>query len=223
MYEKIKMLCKEKGIAITKLEAELGFARGSLSKIDNHKPSAEKVEKIARFFGISSTFLTSTLTTAEVRESGVNYFYNQNEVLNHFGNWEEKIKNKILLPVLGFSRAGIPNLAIEEIDEWEEISPKLAKTGNFFALHIIGDSMQPLLSENDVVIVKQQNDADTGDIVIAKINGDDACCKKLVKHENGITLISLNQDYLPMYFSNDDIYEKPVSIIGKVIEARRKF
>ena len=53
LYSRIKELCKERGITITKLENELGFARGSISKIDKHKPSAEKLEKIATFFGMS--------------------------------------------------------------------------------------------------------------------------------------------------------------------------
>ena len=64
---------------------------------------------------------------------------------------------------------------------------------------------------------------ETGDIVIAKVNGDEACCKKLIKHDEGITLQSLNTNYLPMFFSNKEIVEKPVTIIGKVIESRRKY
>lgn len=42
LYEKIRKLCKEKGVTVTEVERELGFGRGSLSKIDKHKPSNEK-------------------------------------------------------------------------------------------------------------------------------------------------------------------------------------
>ena len=149
--------------------------------------------------------------------------------MSKFGyDWKDKIKKGSLIPILGTSRAGIPNLAIEEVnyddpDEWEEIDPKLAKAGTYLALRIKGDSMQPDLNENDIVIVKSQSDANNGDIVIAKVNGDEACCKKLFKNNDGIILHSLNPSYPPMFFSQSDIQDKPVAIIGKVIELRRKF
>ena len=47
IYERIRELCKQNVITITGLEKELGFAKGSLSKIDKHKPSAEKMRKLA--------------------------------------------------------------------------------------------------------------------------------------------------------------------------------
>lgn len=244
MYRKIKDLCNNAGITITGLESTLGFARGSLSKIDNHKPSAEKLQKIADYFGIRVDWLQGT---SEYRTDDDLYFnyaqksllssyasekeqpYDASESMSKFGaNWKDKIKKGSLIPILGTSRAGIPNLAIEEVnyddpDEWEEIDPKLVKAGTYLALRIKGDSMQPDLNENDIIIVKSQSDANNGDIVIAKVNGDEACCKKLFKNNDGIILHSLNPAYPPMFFSQSDIQDKPVAIIGKVIELRRKF
>lgn len=66
-------------------------------------------------------------------------------------------------------------------------------------------------------------DAETGDIVIATVNGTDATCKRLRKYKDGIELISNNPTYDPLDFSNQEIMEKPVRIIGKVVELRRKF
>lgn len=129
----------------------------------------------------------------------------------------------IKINVLGHVAAGIPINAIEEIIDTEEISEQLAKTGEFFGLQIHGDSMEPRICEGDVVIVKQQPDADSGDIVIALVNGDDATCKRLRKYRDGIELISLNPSYEPMFFSEKDITNKPVRIIGKVVELRGKF
>ena len=130
--------------------------------------------------------------------------------------------NAVKINVLGRVAAGIPLEAIEDIIDTEEISSEMALTGEFFGLRIHGDSMEPRMYEGDVVIVRQQDDAESGDIVIAMVNGDDATCKRLMKYSGGISLISLNPKYDPMMFSNDDILNKPVKIIGKVVELRGK-
>ena len=129
----------------------------------------------------------------------------------------------VTIKVLGRVAAGIPISAIEDIIDTEEITEELAKTGEFFGLQIHGDSMEPRMKEGDVVIVRQQDDAESGDIVIATVNGDEATCKRLMKYETGIALISINPSYDPMLFSNKEIEEKPVRIIGKVVELRAKF
>ena len=127
------------------------------------------------------------------------------------------------IPVLGRVAAGIPINAITEIIDTEEISEDMAKTGDFLALQIQGDSMEPKISNGDVVIVRQQDDAETGDTVIALINGDDAVCKRLRKYKEGLELISTNPSYAPLYFDEETIKNKPVKIIGKVVELRAKF
>ena len=83
--------------------------------------------------------------------------------------------------------------------------------------------MEPKISDGDIVIVRQQEDAESGDLVIALVNGEDATCKRLRKHDNGISLISTNPKYEPMFFTDKEVQEKPVKIIGKVVELRAKF
>lgn len=138
--------------------------------------------------------------------------------------WKEiEEKKGITINVLGRVAAGIPLEAVEEIIDTEEISEELARTGEFFGLQIHGDSMEPRICDGDVVIVRRQEDAETGDIVIALINGDDATCKRLKKYHDGIELIATNPTYKTMFFSNEEILTKPVRIIGKVVELRAKF
>ena len=62
LYEKIRKLCREKGVTVTEAERELGFGRGSLSKIDKHKPSNEKIKALSNYFGISQDELTGVQT-----------------------------------------------------------------------------------------------------------------------------------------------------------------
>lgn len=136
---------------------------------------------------------------------------------------KQRIKG-VQIPVLGYVRAGVPLDAVEEILDWEEIHPSMAETGDFFALKIKGDSMEPRITEGDVVIVREQPDVESGEVAIVLVNGDDATVKKLVKYENGsIALVAFNPAYQPMLFTPEQIESLPVRVIGKVVELRGKF
>lgn len=125
--------------------------------------------------------------------------------------------------VLGRVAAGIPIEAIEEVIDREQITEAMARSGSYIGLQIHGASMEPRMREGDVVIVRLQDDCDSGDTVIAMVNGDEATCKILQKTPEGISLLSTNPAYSPMFFSNREIEEKPVRILGKVVELRAKF
>lgn len=147
-----------------------------------------------------------------------------NTSIEYLMGWEEEQKPQgVKIPVLGTVAAGIPISAVENILDYEEIPQSWQNQGEFFGLRIKGDSMKPDINDGDTVIVKQQSTANNGDVVIALVNGDDATCKKFEKLDNGIMLISNNSEYSPMYFSNEEVTTKPVVIVGRVIELRRKF
>ena len=127
------------------------------------------------------------------------------------------------IPVLGSVPAGIPIEAIQDIIDYEEIDSDIAAKGEYFALKIKGDSMEPRICEGDVVIVRKQDDVESGDIAIVMVNGNDATIKRLLKYQDGIRLMPSNPTYDPIYFTNQEILEKPVKVIGKVIENRQKY
>lgn len=126
----------------------------------------------------------------------------------------------IRIPVLGRVAAGVPIEQIEDIEDYEDIRAPADAEKDYFALRIRGDSMQPLIQDGSVVIVHKQEDAETGEIVIATVNGDDATCKRLKKYAEGIMLLSINPAYDPMVFDRNDSRNLPVKIMGKVIEVR---
>lgn len=128
----------------------------------------------------------------------------------------------IRIPVLGRVAAGIPIDAIEEVIDWEDISAEAAGDGEYFGLQIKGHSMEPKISDGDVVIVRRQPDVDSGDIAVALVNGDDATVKRIKKSPQGVTLIPSNPAYEPMYYSNEEIESLPVQILGRVVELRAK-
>lgn len=179
----------------------LGIKMPTFSDWVNAKtyPRIDKIELMANYFGISKSDLV------------------EERSLNRSG------KAGVVINVYGRVAAGIPLEMIEDIIDTEEIPDEMAKTGDFFGLQIHGDSMEPRMKEGDVVIVRKQDDAESGDTVIATVNGTDATCKRLKKYADGIALIATNPAYDPMYFSNEEISSKPVRIIGRVMELRAKF
>ena len=150
------------------------------------------------------------------------YFHIEKSDLVEARNLSRKTEAR-RIPVLGRVAAGIPLEMVEDVIDWEEISEAVAASGAIFALQIHGNSMEPRIMDGDVVIIHQQDDAESGDVVIVSVNGDDATCKRLRKYKEGIELIPFNPSFAPMFFSNKDIAEKPVRILGKVIELRGKF
>lgn len=199
MANNIRFYLSQNGISQTEICQTLGFSMSTFSDWVHARtyPRIDKIELMANYFGIEKSDLVEERTKSQRAGVAIN--------------------------VLGRVAAGIPINAITEIIDTEEISEELAKTGDFFALKIKGDSMEPRIVDGDVVIVKQQEDAENGDTVIALVNGDDAVCKRLRKYRDGLELISNNPAYAPMFFDKETIETKPVRIIGKVVELRGKF
>ena len=133
-------------------------------------------------------------------------------------------KNKI--PILGTVKAGYDWLAEENITGYitdSDIVKNYEKNiGEYFALKVTGDSMLPLLSEGDLVIVHKQSDVESGQTAIILINGDEATVKKVIKTNDGIELHSMNPYYPKKKFSFNDIRNLPIEIIGRVKEAKIK-
>ena len=194
--EELKKLRNQKRLSQAKLAEKLGVSASTVAMWESGKREPkdyETLEIIADFFNV---------------------------------NMEVLINGKLAptrIPVLGKVVAGIPLEAIQEIIDYEEIPQSLARSGEFFGLQIKGDSMEPKFFEGDVVIVRKQSDIDNGDIAIVLVNGDEATIKKVKKFDGGINLIPTNPNYDVITYSNKDIIEKPVRIIGKVVELRAKF
>ena len=208
--KRIKKRRTELGLTVDDLAKKLGKNRATVyryesDEIENFPTSV--LEPLAKVLKTSPAYLMGWVDAAE--DSACSFSNPQ--------------KLSTVINVYGRVAAGIPLEMIEDVIDTEEIPEDMAKTGSFFGLQIHGDSMEPKISDGDIVIVRQQNDAETGDTVIATVNGTDATCKRLKKYRDGIELISTNPSYEPMFFSNQEIKAKPVRIIGRVVELRAKF
>lgn len=129
------------------------------------------------------------------------------------------VHNTAQIPLVGKATAGLPITAIENIEEYLSFTPGFfcSDEEDCFALHVTGDSMiNAGIYDGDVVIVRQQQTAENGDIIVALINDEDTTIKRFYKEECRVRLQPENDQYSPMYFNN-------VSILGKVIGSLRRF
>lgn len=192
----------EKGLTMKEVASKVGVSEGTISRwesgnIENMR--RDKISKLADALDISPS-----------------------EIMGWDDNWKDS-PDHFRIPVLGHVAAGIPIEEIEDIVDWEEIPKDWLRGGKkYFALQLCGDSMEPRMYDGDVVIVQKQDDAESGEYVIAAVNGDHATCKRLMKYRDSIALLSLNSKYDPMIFTNEEVQSKPVTILGVVREIRGK-
>jgi repressor LexA len=214
----IKAYREENNMSMDRFARVSDLSKGYISQLENNlnpktgeppKPSVETIRKAAKGMFMTFDEIISNL------DDNIKIVDDKPEV--------KIVKKAIRIPVLGNVAAGIPIEAIEEVIDYEEISEELAHTGDFFALKIKGDSMEPRICDGDVVIVRKQEYAESGDLVIVLVNGDSATCKQLAKYPSGISLIPFNRAYEPFFYSNEEIENKPVRIIGRVVENRQKY
>ena len=194
-----KSLRKTNNLSQAEVAKKLGITQQAYANYERGARQAdyETLSKLSAIFDVSIDYLLGQ--TADNKPSGT---------------W---------IPVLGKVQAGIPVEAVQDVIDYEDIS-QISKNGSeYFALQVKGASMEPKFSEGDVVIVKKQDIAEDGDIVIAMVNGDEATIKKLKKRADGIVLLPLNPQFDMMYYTADDIEKLPVRILGKVVELRAKF
>jgi len=124
------------------------------------------------------------------------------------------------LPILGRVAAGRPLLAVENREGTLSLSPELLGTGEHFALRIQGDSMiEAGISNGDYVIVRQQEAADLGEIVVALL-GDEVTVKRLRKKGSTLFLEAANPAYTPIPLTGS--FPAP-QILGTVVGLYRNF
>lgn len=151
---------------------------------------------------------------------------NKNRALEIVGN--EHVGSKITtivqdsetltrIPVLGSVTCGEPILAVQTNEEYFMVSPTLFKGEDLFMLTAQGDSMiNAGIYHGDKIVLKQQSNADNGDIVAALIDGETATIKRFFK-ENGKYRLQPENDSMSPIIVDD------VQILGKVVGLVRKF
>ena len=199
---RIRELRKKTGMSMETLAKRLRIASSTLGYWERgeYEPGQNMLIELSSIFNVPIDYILG----------------NDEAIERHAGNW---------IPVYGRVAAGIPIEAIDDdIVDQEELSPEMMKDGaEYRGLRIAGHSMEPRIREGDVVIVRIQPDVESGEVAIVFVNGDEATCKQIKKTPEGVSLISFNPAFDPIFFTNEEIKNKPVKVWGKVVELRAKF
>lgn len=177
------------------------------------EPNFKTLKLLADYYNVDMDYLLGNATSAGSEE---------NE--STFSRYREKGGEYFRIPVLGSVVAGIPIEAIQDIEDYEEIKSAMGDPRDYFALRVRGRSMEPRLMDGDTIIVKKQEDVDSGQTAVVLINGNEGTVKQVKKSSKGILLIGFNQAvYEPHFYTNEEIEELPVRIAGVVVESRHKW
>lgn len=182
----IKQSLKEKGYPPSVREICIAVGLSSTSTVHSHLNTLEKKGFIKRDPSKPRTI----------------------EVLDEEMNWLEDHVSAV--PVIGKVTAGAPILAVENIEEYFPLPKHLTRHEKTFILHVEGTSMiNAGILDGDQIIVRQQDSAHNGDIVVALIE-DEVTVKRFFKEKNAFRLQPENDTMEPIYCQD-------IKILGKVI------
>jgi len=194
-------LRKQKGLTQMQLAKLIGVSTSTVAmwETGQRKPDYHTIAKLRDFFAVGFEQL---LGMAPVHRATV---------------------ENIPVPVVGQVRAGQPATARENIIGYEMVNEQLSRTGEIFALKIKGSSMEPKMSDGDVVIVRRQSTAENGQTAVVMVGREEATVKKVYISDDGITLLPTNPAYTPMHYSALECENLPVTIVGVVMELRCRY
>lgn len=197
---------------LTKRQVEvLDFLKAFIQR----KKYPPTMREIAAHFGISPKGAYDHIKALE-KKNQIRCHINRSRAIEIIEK-EGEDKPFIKVPLLGNVAAGLPLLAEENLEGTITLPMDNMGKGEFFALHVQGDSMQDAgILDGDIAVFVQKPSADNGDIVVARINDEAVTLKRFYKEKNRVKLKAENPAYPPIYTQN-------VRILGKLKTILRNY
>lgn len=213
--ERLKHLRQSRSLTQEQVSRIVGLSRSAIASYEtgSREPDYDTLKLLADYYNVSMDFLLDD-----------NHDIDGKRAESTFSKYRGSTEGYFRVPVLGSVVAGIPIEAIQDIEDYEEIKSAMGDPRDYFALRVRGRSMEPRLMDGDTIIVKKQEDVDSGQTAVVLINGNEGTVKQVKKSSKGILLIGFNQAvYEPHFYTNEEIEELPVRIAGVVVESRHKW
>ena len=206
-YRIFEDLLQMNGLTVYKVSKATGIAQSTFSdwKSGRSTPKADKLKKIAEFFGVSVSYLLE----------GDDELMGDPRVRGVFGT-------RCAVPIIGEIRAGSPIITNETLLGYE--SADIDSAEDYFYLRVRGDSMKDIgMVEGSIVLFHKQQYAENGDIVACLVDGDSATVKRFEKKNHRIILSPENDAYSPIVLTPEDFETGRSRILGVAVEAKTKF
>lgn len=171
----------------------------------NSYPRIDKIELMAHYFGIEKSDLVED--HSRLPRNAIPY----------------TPRATVSVPLVGAVNCGTPLLAIENIEGYIETPAEDIHSGEtYFWLRAKGDSMVNLgIHEGDLLLIRKQEDVDSGDIAVVAINGDEATLKRVIKKDNALVLQPENPNYETKIFVGEEM--ESVMIRGRLMKLEKRF
>lgn len=203
---------------------QVGLSRQTLSRYETGVISnipSDKIEELAKALKTSPSYLMGWEERLDRMTTAYGNGYVEGRVLSQQPNIFSYVRGR-RLPVLGAIPAGVPILAVENIEGYDYAD--VPEGENYFFLRVRGDSMiNARIFDGDLVLVKAQDCAENGNIAVCVVNGDEATLKRFFRQDNVIVLQPENAAYEPVIIPVGDFDNGYARIIGVVTEARHKY
>lgn len=208
-----------KGLSLRQVNKISDISYSHLNMIENGKRNVTPalLKNLAKLYGLDYIDLYEKAGYIDLIED------EKKDILKKIGAIPLSEIETTKIPVLGKVKAGYNYLAQENIIDYIAFNIDGADKENYYALYVIGDSMEPLFDDGDIVIVHKQDDFNNGENCVILINGDEATIKKVYKGTTGIKLQAVNPYYPPRIFTEEEIRDLPVKVIGVVEKSIRNF
>jgi len=200
-YSSFEYLLKQSGATVYRVSKETGIAASTFTDWKNGRscPKADKLRRIAAFFGVSL-----------------------DELLGGDGSsCERAVSRTGKLPIIGEIRAGSPIITEESLLGYEYAD--VDDPEEYFYLKVCGDSMKNCgMVDGSLVLFHKQQYAENGEIVACLVGGDSATVKRFFKRDRRILLQPENDDYTPIELSPIDFETGDARILGVAQEVKIK-
>lgn len=132
---------------------------------------------------------------------------------------EQETPRTVAIPIMGRIAAGTPITAIQNRSSTVDVSPDFLSHGEHYALEVRGDSMiEAGIFDGDLVVIRKQESANTGDIVVALIDDEEATLKRLRRKGDSVALEAANPNYETRIFGPDR-----VRVQGRLVSLIRRY
>lgn len=200
--KRLSAMISRRGLTYGDLAERTGISKSALQRYatgETAKIPLDRMEKLARALKTTPAYLLGW-------DNGVD--------TDGLPNGAIPVKSLAKIPVVGTVRAGWNGLAYEEANGFELADVKTPE--NYFFLRVKGDSMAPQINEGDLALVHKQQIANSGDVIVAILNGNEGTLKRFVRQGAAVILQPFNPAYTPMVLAEEEL--EAFRIVGKVVQ-----